>query len=157
MSTCDTFFHRFHSEMDDPAAVGPEERWLSTAAGGLLVAFGVSQLRLLPLAALGAGAFLVYRGASGRCPLRARLAQRGWQLEFEAPWEGPRSEDLPNAGPWKRGETRPSGETVPTTPSPGGEHPQYVDSVDEAAMESFPASDAPSYTGTTASPSPRIE
>jgi hypothetical protein len=157
MSTCDTFFHRFHSEMDDPAAIGPEERWLSTAAGGLLVAFGLSQLRLMPLAALGAGAFLVYRGGSGRCPLRARLAQRGWQRESAAPWEGPRAEEAPNAGPWERGEAQPAGEKAPTTPATGGELPQRVDGVDEAVMESFPASDAPSYTGTTVSPSPRIE
>jgi hypothetical protein len=116
--------------------MGPEERWLSLAGGACLAAFGLSRLRLRALAALGAGAYLVYRGSTGYCPMREKLlarAQDGWS-------SGGRRLDLDEAYEVEK-------------PAPIEERAlRQVDATDEAAIESFPASDAPSYTGTKEPP-----
>ena len=49
-SMCETLFGRFEAHRgDDPAAIGPDERWLSVAAGGCLAGYGLSRLRLARL------------------------------------------------------------------------------------------------------------
>ena len=151
-SMCETLFSKFESpNSDDPAAIGPEERWLSTAAGACLAGYGLSRTRLGALAALGVGAFLVYRGAKGQCPLRSRLAKRSPASHWAT-----RSESYPTEGPWQREESQPSAVSPPPSPT-AGRSPNKVDSGDEAMMESFPASDPPSYTGNAATPAVPIE
>src|SRR4051812_8105770 len=63
------------SNPQEAARMGPEERWFSMAAGACLVGLGLSRLRLGPLLAVGIGAYAVYRGASGHCLLREKLAE----------------------------------------------------------------------------------
>lgn len=129
-------------------ALGQEERWLSAAAGACLAGYGLSRLRLGALAALGAGAFLVYRGATGYCPMRVQLADRLAQLKDRAlSWS---ESGTAAAGPWEGQERLP-------TSTPPYRAAGHVDPVDEAAMESFPASDAPSHTGDATAPAVRIE
>lgn len=139
-----SLFSKFQSRLsDDEGALGPEERWLSTAAGACLAGYGLSRLRMRAMIALGVGAFMVYRGATGTCALRTRMLR---QLRAEGPAPGKR--EL-YEGPWE-GQNHAS--TAMRSRSSG-----TVDPTDEAAMESFPASDPPSYTGAATTPSVRIE
>jgi hypothetical protein len=150
-SMCESLFGKFESQSgDDPAAIGPDERWLSVAAGGCLAGYGLSRLRLGALAALGAGAYLVYRGATGRCPLRARFSQ-----SIASGHERNSQPGCPTEGPWARDDSQSTAQTAASDPV-GQRSPDEVDSADEAMMESFPASDPPSYTG-NAAPAVRIE
>ena len=151
-SMCETLFSRFESHSDDPAAIGPDERWLSVAAGGCLAGYGLSRLRLGALAALGAGAYLVYRGATGRCPLRAKFSQG-----YSGAEKMQSSASPPNEGPWERDAAHAATAAPAAADAPVEQRAlDEVDEADEAMMESFPASDPPSYTG-KATPSVRIE
>src|SRR5687767_1190653 len=49
--------------------VGRVERWLSTVAGGALAAYGLKRRQRPGGAAALAGAVLLYRGATGHCPI----------------------------------------------------------------------------------------
>src|SRR4051812_48046211 len=74
--TAESMLDRWNTDRPEVAAkMGPEERWFSIAAGACLVGFGLSRLRLGPLVALGVGAYSVYRGATGECLLREKLAE----------------------------------------------------------------------------------
>ena len=130
-----TFDQGRAAESLHPAAIGPEERWLSLAGGACLAAFGLSRLRMGALAALGAGAYLVYRGSTGRCPMRENLLAHG-----QSGWSGGRRLNLDEAHDVEE-------------PAPIEERSlRQVDAIDEASIELFPASDPPSYSGATASP-----
>lgn len=111
------------------------ERAASAACGVALLAFAVRPRIFMDLALLATGGYLLYRGASGECPLSARLNRRRQsgstgESEFTALM-------------------RPSG-SVPSRTTASRRAP---DGVDEAVAESFPASDPPSSTGAAATPS----
>jgi hypothetical protein len=112
--------------------VGRTERIASLAAGALaLVGFlrGRSAARL-PLAL--AGGALLFRGATGHCPINSALGRDS--AAGERPELQPSAADVVS----DRGAAR-------TVHAPERRWTDDKDLVQEASEESFPASDAPSY------------
>jgi hypothetical protein len=89
-----------------------------TAAGGIIAVLGLSRRGLLGLGLIGLGGGMVYRGVTGRMPLKSLLCSGS--MEGDASQSPSYQHDNANKA---------------------SQLPQ--DEVDEASMESFPASDPP--------------
>jgi hypothetical protein len=123
--------------------VGKAERLNSLVGGGALLAYAWRRGLRSPLAALLAlgGAALVFRGASGHCPLYKTL---GISTADGAGKTGGTTEAPQGGEPVleRGGRTWP----LPEGARPAGSGSSDRDAVEEASNESFPASDAPAFT-----------
>jgi hypothetical protein len=129
--------------------IGPEERWFSAAAGACLVGYGLSRVSLRTLVAMAAGGYLVYRGSTGKCPLGDKLSVASEKLTNSYQTLAERAQSCCGTA---RGD-----QSSFNVSEMASESRDAVDPVDEAAMESFPASDPPSYSTGTAAPSQPIQ
>ena len=113
----------------DKVNVNEPERLFSIITGLALVAHGLSRRSLSSVGVLLSGGYLLYRGLAGHCPLFELAgfssASRAEQLQFN---QDHRSHDRP-----------PQQRRAGTTIDPD-------DTVDEAVLETVPASDPPAWT-----------
>jgi hypothetical protein len=115
-------------------ALGTVERSASMGIGALLAATALRPRLMLDAALLGAAGYLMYRGATGRCPLRERIDRR----LAKAP-------DASSAGADEFTALVPHSSRKPQSAAVSVRDA----ALDEASAESFPASDPPASTGST--------
>lgn len=120
------------SHNQDQGQLDQNERWISIAAGGALLAWMTPRSVLRYLALPTIGSYLVYRGLTGRCPVSEATGTSLSQLADKVADFGKATSDSIYRNPYAE---------------PGAaESHRAEDPIDEALQESFPASDPPSYS-----------
>src|SRR5437660_1383066 len=82
-----------HGRQPSRVNVGPKERDVSMAAGAIVALQGLSRATLPGLIEAAVGGFLIYRGATGHCPVYERLGVDTYHTDGRQP-----ADEIPEKG-----------------------------------------------------------